>query len=1151
MADEEEVKQSSPWPFLALLGIVFIPGAITAYGLWALFRYGRNKVSVVGLVAGVTSLISLITLGVVVPQALKAFDDLSAIGEYTSLFITAWVALSVLVGSPFGFAFVWAEARRLRKNPYLTQLAGSWRHEFEYRNTPLEALRRSNNIKKLKNALLVEGSKAPIGIDEKTDEVVFRHDTEARKHTFMTGASGSGKALHANTWIPTKRGFIRVGRVRVGDVLFDEQGRPTNVTAVYQPKTPDHYEIALSNGEIVRVCGDHLWGVREVAGALGVKTVSTREIAENPGKYYISSLKNPIQGLEKTQMNSRLLGAWLASGAGANGHIRLRDAQTRDLVAQQDSFVSDLKQLGWLDSSGERVKLDANVLLTAVESREKILESATTVAGSYTIDGQTKFSITDRSAAEFLRQLVFSLGMQPSVLHESQESYSFKFKNSNALIPKKTLFTESVGAISRKKAPLRGIIYFNSVTPIEDNPADYYCFTVDSASHLFLFGKSFTPTHNTITMQSLISADIENGKTVVVVDFKRSPKFAAKLAAWSEENGREFYHFMNGDVSEYDIPRSKGQCYYDPLKSGTPTSKADMVLGMREYDSNAAVYKAAMQQLLQVLFGMLKFADKNEARGIDWKHGGMYQLASVMSGNGLGELAKANSIEVAPGSTKFTYVKPGAGGIEGAQEIAVNSPMAKNAIELAEAMRSKGPLTQARDELQGQMRTIIASEYGQWMRTGNSPEDREIDLFDLTKVDGNVILFSLNSDSEPEFAQYVGSMIFADLTNISALRRNAGSDNQVNIYVDEFQAVPPTAVTALLEKSRESKMALTIAQQSFDQVVASAKTAGEAYLNSILDTCSNFIAHAGATEDSATRLAKLLGKNYVTVYSKTNENDSSFLAWNRSKNMDSKVAAREEERWVYPPSEFMKLSSPDPANNFKASAVWVTKTSADPKYSKKGGATARSVWMVPPERVLIEYYEGKQPELTPGRTVNPRVSKESEYNREQPVADINFDEEEPFLAPVPEEELEHRFDSYEEDSAEDDEDWGVVEIPDDAIEEEELAPIPAPAARPTVRPITQPTALQRPANRAEMAANDSVADLFRSSTPSGPDLSKTLAQPLPPQPRPTGGIPTRSGLPSARPGLPSRPGALPKATPKPKENDEALPDLNDMQLPEL
>lgn len=1133
MTDEEVIKKGSPLPFFVLFGLIFLPGAVAAFILWSLFRYRRHRLSVVAGTGTTLMVVAVLLMAIVGPLVGKAFSDLSTFGAHGSSLALLWLAISVFLGAPFGMFFVASEARRIRKNPYLTQLEGSWRHNFEYKNTPLENARKKKNIKKLKNALLVTPNKAPIGLDELTEEVVYRYDTEARKHTAMIGASGAGKALHANTWIPTKRGFVKAARVKVGDILFDEKGKPATVTAKFQPNTPDHYELKLSNGEVVRACGDHLWSVREVAGSLNTITLNTRDLASNPSQYYISSLKNSIEGVDKLRINANLLGAWIASGAGADGFIRKRDAVTRDLVAKHESFVKDLQSNAWLDSAGERIKLDSNLFFTTMDIRERVLESAVSVAGSHTINGETKFSVDDRSAAEFLRQLVFSLGMQPTVLEVTDRLFTFRFKNTHAKLKKRSLFTESIGALSRKGAPLRGTIHFDSIEPIEDNPADYFCFTVDSPSHLFLFGKSFTPTHNTLTMQSLISADIENGKTVVVVDFKRSPKFAAKLAAWSADSGREFYHFMNGEVKDYDIPRSKGQCFYDPLKSGTPTSRADMVLGMREYDSNAAVYKSAMQQLLQVLFNMLNVADHDAARQIDWTHGGINQLASAVTGNGIGELAAACTVELAPDDPrpKWPYMKPGAGGIAGAQEVFMNTSQAKNAIELAEAMRSKGGLTNARDELQGQMRTITASEYGKWMKTGNTAEDREIDLFELTKRDGNVILFSLNSDSEPLFAQFVGSMIFSDLTNISALRRNIGSDNQVNIYVDEFQAVPPTAVTSLLEKSRESKMALTIAQQSFDQIIASADSNGEAYLNSILDTCSNFIAHAGSTEDSATRLSKLLGKRLVTVYSKTNANDSSFLSSNRARNMDSKVAAREEERWVYPPSEFMKLSSPDPANGFKSTAVWVTKTSADPRYAKQGGVTARTVWVIPADKVLVEYYEGKQPEARPVRTLP--VTPASEYVREQPVADINFDEEAPSRQPY-----NASADDYDyELEAEGDDDWGMVEVED----EPEETPVPAPL------PITQ----RRPASRAETAAKDSVADLFRSSTPKAPAPSPVLVQPNKPTPKPTPvATPPKQGLPSAKPGLPLRPGGLPRINPQPKP-EGALPDINDMQLPEL
>lgn len=432
----------------------------------------------------------------------------------------------------------------------------------------------------------------------------------------------------------------------------------------------------------------------------------------------------------------------------------------------------------------------------------------------------------------------------------------------------------------------------------------------------------------TISLLSLINNDIQRGAPVIVIDFKRSPELASKIASWTKDCGGNFYHFVNGSPKSYDVKNSPGQAFYDPLRNGSATAKADMVLGMREYDTASAVYKAAMQQLLQVLFAMLKYADRSKAPSIAWDEGGIYQVASAVTGSNLTELASA---------------------CEG-------TPIQAEAEAIDIQSKGKTQIRHAMEELQGQIRTIVASEYGRWLK--QSSEGANIDLFEMTRGEGNVILFSLNSDAEPDFARYVGSMILSDLTGVSAKRRNQKLTNQVMVYVDEFQAVPPTSVTSLLEKSRESRVAMTLAQQSFEQIIASSERNGEAYLLSILDTCSNFIVHNGATEDSAERLSKILGKQWVTTYRQSNQNQSSFLSTNWRNKRNQTIQTGEEERWVFEPRQFMSLSSPDKNNGYKSTAVIINKTSSDPIFKdKKGGATARTVWMIPNQKVIQEYYE--------------------------------------------------------------------------------------------------------------------------------------------------------------------------------------------------
>lgn len=514
----------------------------------------------------------------------------------------------------------------------------------------------------------------------------------------------------------------------------------------------------------------------------------------------------------------------------------------------------------------------------------------------------------------------------------------------------------------------------------------------------------------TITLLSLINNDIQHGAPVIVIDFKRSPELASKLAAWTKDAGGNFYHFVNGSPKSYDVKNSPGQAFYDPLRNGSPTAKADMVLGMRDYDTASAVYKAAMQQLLQVLFAMLKYADRSKAPSIAWDAGGVYQVASAVTGSNLTELASA---------------------CEG-------TPIQAEAEAIDQQSKGKTQIRHAMDELQGQIRTIVASEYGRWLK--QSTEAANIDLFEMTKTKGNVILFSLNSDAEPDFARYVGAMILSDLTGVSAKRRNQKLTNQVNVYVDEFQAVPPTSVTSLLEKSRESRVAMTLAQQSFEQIIASSERNGEAYLLSILDTCSNFIVHNGATEDSAERLSKILGKKWVTSYRQSNQNQSSFLSTNWSNKRNQTIQTSEEERWVFEPRQFMSLSSPDKNNGFRSTAVIVNKTSSDPIFKDRtGGATARTVWMIPNEKVIQEYYEpsfdgddddGYKAPAVPASVipeVSPRVL--SERSHEEPEEFDYFAAKALLQKSEPEDE--EFVDSYSEEEEDGDFGWSSEEDEDD------------------------------------------------------------------------------------------------------------------------
>lgn len=445
-----------------------------------------------------------------------------------------------------------------------------------------------------------------------------------------------------------------------------------------------------------------------------------------------------------------------------------------------------------------------------------------------------------------------------------------------------------------------------------------------------------------ITITSRIYADIKRRRSVVIIDFKRDPEFASKVATWAKEQKMGFYHFVSGTSEDYDIANSPGHAHYDPLASMSAQTIADTLLSMREYDTSADIYKNRDQQLYSILTGMLEYVVKTGRRSeipkIDWNSGTFYMIASALKPENLTTLAQIATESPEIGSEVSDWL----GSLSGRGS--------ENAKTL--------------EGFRGTLRTMTTSEYARWIKRGGETA-RNIDLYNLTSTGHNVIMFSLNSDSEKEFSGYMGSMIMSDITNTQAKRRNSGENNLVSIYVDEFQVLPAETVTGVLEKARASVMGITLAQQSLEQISASSDK-GEVLLKSILDTCGNFVVHNGSVESSAERYSNIAGKRKFTKYMVSHHLKSFFGSFNFSARRHNDVRTTTEEDWIYPPQFFIDLMSPSKDNGYKSTAIVMNKQSFDPVFSGRSGATARKVWMIPNSRVLDTYYKGEKTRLKRG-----------------------------------------------------------------------------------------------------------------------------------------------------------------------------------------
>ena len=236
----------------------------------------------------------------------------------------------------------------------------------------------------------------------------------------VCGPTGSGKALHIDTLIPTPTGMKRVGEIKIGDKIYDKDKNLTEVLDIHQASKKDKlYKITLENGEVFKASGPHEWVVHNNKGLLS--SVTTDEIFNKfEYEYFIPKLNFPV---------------------------RLYKGYT-------------------------------------VEERKELL---------YSMTGNSELEIIklDEYTDEII-ELANSLG------------YYTYYENEKLVINK------------TKKKRLTRIV---KIEKIKDNYKDYFCFEVNSESHTYLIGNTFTITHNSTTMASILrEIQLTQEKKIITIE---------------------------------------------------------------------------------------------------------------------------------------------------------------------------------------------------------------------------------------------------------------------------------------------------------------------------------------------------------------------------------------------------------------------------------------------------------------------------------------------------------------------------------------------------------------------------------------------------------------------------------------------------------
>lgn len=510
---------------------------------------------------------------------------------------------------------------------------------------------------------------------------------------------------------------------------------------------------------------------------------------------------------------------------------------------------------------------------------------------------------------------------------------------------------EAMNRRARLKALKAGVAAENGSVPLgveeplSDNPlsqTDEIVARTPTEANLGMVMTGGSGAGKTTTLKSMLYAEVSTGsvKHIAYMDLKGDKALAADIASMCKENGYQFYHVSQGRLNEYDIPLSDGMCSYDPLATGG-VQRAGTVLNLRVWTEESDKYRSDMQEFLNALFTLFDAVDPKDVPLIRWERGMVQAVEDACNIDAFRQL-----VDAAKGTDAY---EAGAG---------VYRKLSRGADLAAQA-----------SAVAGKMRALSMSAFGPHL-SANPYDYHMIDIARDTADDAPpcVILFTVPSGADKETARTLGALFFSDMARVMDHRQRHGEKSPLSLYCDEFQEIPITFVTPLLEKGRSAGLRTTLAAQSFSHIVTAAPGNGEAYLTTVCDTISSFLVCSGAGGDSAERVAGIAGKGKRAAWRRTNDNQTHMFSLNFLNRKNQNVTEDASEDWFTPPELFTRLVSPKPDNGFRSEAVYLVKGGAPEgvgwrerrrrkrEAGSTGGVWVRKVRLIPPDQVLGDSY---------------------------------------------------------------------------------------------------------------------------------------------------------------------------------------------------
>lgn len=333
------------------------------------------------------------------------------------------------------------------------------------------------------------------------------------------------KGLPLDTPILTTLGFKLLKDLTKEDIIFDKDGKETNILNISEIHNNPCYKITFDNGESIIADHEHRWLISFSRGTGKFKDIvlTTEELKnsldiykDNKNTYYLPKIKNakPLETKHKDlPIDPYILGSWLGDGTSVAGSITSNNpdfwnevknrgyAYGEDISAEERCEMrtifglrTKLRELNLLENK----HIPDMYLLASYQQRLDLLRGFMDADGYYNETRKRFVMATTREyQADYLISLLSTLGVKPSKIFAKKYCNNKEFDgwdvcftmNDNPFLLRNQV---QLDYPKIDKSSFRVIKSVELVETVETK-----CLEVDSESHTFLAGKTLIPTHNT------------------------------------------------------------------------------------------------------------------------------------------------------------------------------------------------------------------------------------------------------------------------------------------------------------------------------------------------------------------------------------------------------------------------------------------------------------------------------------------------------------------------------------------------------------------------------------------------------------------------------------------------------------------------------